>query len=214
LWVGGYHGPRKSIHSGKLPDFLRDFEPGALFVHNIEPIPDVRWDELEAVKQTVVGWSNQIRYMREARPDMLFSMYGVPQREYWSAAHGRADELAAWRAANDVWQPFIDMLNVITPSLYTFYDFAHVNNAGNNRRYIAANIAESRRVAKGKPVLPFVWADYHDSHQTLKGTPIDLEQWRAEVRLILSQADGVILWNYRPTAHAEHLKVLLEEAAK
>jgi len=94
----------------------------------------------------------------------------------------------AWQAANDVVAPLVDSVDALFPSLYTFYD--DQKRLGDIR---AANVAEARRLAKGKPVYAFISMTYHDSSPTLAGQLIPRDYWQRQLRVLNQVADGVVI---------------------
>lgn len=113
----------------------------------------------------------------------------VPQREYWIPVNEDPVKLAEWEAANDFMQPLADAVDILYPSLYTFYD-DHPNWV----KYARANMEEARRLAKGKPVRPFMWPRYQsggafDSSKTVAG-----DYWSLQLKT-LNIADGVLIWD-------------------
>ncbi|MDO9084545.1 MAG: hypothetical protein Q7U56_14825, partial [Humidesulfovibrio sp.] len=78
-------------------------------------------------------------------------------------------------------------VDIIFPSLYTFYD-----DPAGWKKYAIATIQEAKRY--GKPVYPFLWYQYHDSNKLLGGKPIPAAIWRMQLETCLKYADGVVIW--------------------
>ncbi|MEM6852807.1 MAG: right-handed parallel beta-helix repeat-containing protein [Planctomycetota bacterium] len=174
---------------------------GELTVINAERWP-LSGDAFEA---SLEKYRQLLTLYRSAMPDgAAVGLYSLlPERNYWAPVLGRENELAAWRARNDriaeVLGPLVD---VVVPSLYCFYtDADKAGVAGRAHAewlaYAAANLAEARRVAPGKPVVPFVWPLIHDSNAAHGGTPIGEERWAAVLSYARDNADGVAIWGWR-----------------
>jgi hypothetical protein len=138
-----------------------------------------------------------IRWTREAAPKLKIGIYLVaPIRDYWNAIKPEQDPAyIAWQANNDCYQKVVDGLDFLLPSLYTFYEDAHPWAVDGWVSYATANLKEARRLAKGKPIYPFLWMQYHESNSNgyalklISGT-----YWRTELELVKKLADGVVIW--------------------
>jgi hypothetical protein len=114
---------------------------------------------------------------------------GVPERN-WLAACGdpakRAARTTAWHNNNIRLKPLASVVDIIFPSLYTFYgDSASISCWPN---YAQANIREARMY--GKPVWAFIWMKYHSS-----GNWIPRTFWRKQLETVYTYADGVVVWS-------------------
>lgn len=110
----------------------------------------------------------------------LYSM--VPVRDYWTPVRGKPDDLSAWRRDNQRLQPIADAVDVIFPSLYTFYD-----DPAGWVTYATANMLEAKRY--GRPVYPFLWPQYHSSGELIAG-----DFWRLQLETVFNNADGMVIW--------------------
>ena len=134
-------------------------------------------------------------------PQLKLGYYSlVPENDYWRAISGpNSAQHLQWQQENNQLQAIADQVDYLFPSLYTFY----ADQTG-WVAYAEANIAEARRLAKGKPVYAFLWFDYHNSNATLGGTPIPPDFWRLELDTVRRLADGVVIWggggNWDPNA--------------
>ena len=113
--------------------------------------------------------------------------YGVPPiTDYWRAIGLPSSQpYLAWQSENDLLQPVADAVDVLFPSLYTFY-----TDQTGWRRFAIANLSESRRLARGKPVYAFIWPQYHDANMQL----IPKQFWALELQTVAQYADGVVIW--------------------
>jgi hypothetical protein len=117
--------------------------------------------------------------------------YGViPIIDYWRAIGlPNSKPYQAWQAENDLFQPVADAVDVLFPSLYTFYD-----DQSGWTKYAIANLSEARRLARGKPIYAFIWPQYHDSNPKLGLTFIPGKFWTLQLQTLAKYADGVVIW--------------------
>jgi hypothetical protein len=132
-----------------------------------------------------------IKTLKEARPDLKFGYYGtLPTRDYVSQDPARGMKYQKWYHSNERLKRLAEYVDVICPDLYT-----HFNDVKTWKQYATAAILEARRY--GKPVYPFIWPEYHDANQQLKGTYIDPQFWEQQLLLLNQMADGTIVWGGR-----------------
>ena len=145
----------------------------------------------QVVAESISKYVQVINWFKAANPAEPIGYYGLPPiRDYWRAngSQGQAG-IDAWKAENDALAPITAAVDVLFPSVYTFYD-----DQPGWVVYAKANIAEARRLAPGKPVYAFLWPQYHESNATLGGTLIAGPYWRAQLDLMKTIADGVVIW--------------------
>ena len=94
-----------------------------------------------------------------------------------------------WQRENDAVSSLASDVGIIYPSLYTFYD-----DVDGWVRVAKENIAEARRISHGKPVMPFLWPQYHDSAHALAFQPLPKDFWERQLATVHSDADGVVIW--------------------
>ena len=123
-------------------------------------------------------------------PAMNTGIYAtVPHRDYARAISGPASTgYKQWQAENTGGAPAAQTMNTLYPSIYTFYK----DQAG-WVKYATANISEAKRLANGKPVIPFLWPQYHNS-TPLAYQFIDPDYWKLQLETCYQLADGVVLW--------------------
>jgi hypothetical protein len=168
----------------------------ALTVIDVEHWPNVGADEV--VASSIEKYLTLLSWVREDVGEGSMSYYAVPPlRDYWRATRPPASDLyKQWQSENDKLVRLADAVDAFTPSLYTFYD-----DPGGWERHAIANIAEARRLAKGKPVYPFIWPHYHDQSK-LKGF-IPKDYWMVQLRTLERHADGMVLWAGQETWNAK-----------
>jgi hypothetical protein len=134
---------------------------------------------------TVLSWSRQVA------PELKYGYYSmVPIRDYWRAIEGvNSTNYKAWQTENDRLSALASSVDIIYPSIYTFYP----DQAG-WVKYAVAQISEARRYAPWRPVYAFLWPQYHDSNATLRYTYLASDYWRLQLQTIRQYADGVVIW--------------------
>ena len=143
------------------------------------------------VQESLSKYMTVLHWFKEAAPGLLVGYYGTPPlRDYWRAINPPTHkERQALTEDNDRLKPLAEAVDILFPSLYTFY-----TDQGGWVRYAYGQIAEARRCANGKPVYVFLWPQYHDSNRTLAGTFLPADYWRLELETAKQYADGIILW--------------------
>lgn len=143
------------------------------------------------VNASISKMKTLVTMFRNAAPHRPLGFYGVPPlRDYWSAItqNPQNPKFHAWQQANNQLAALEQQVDVLLPSLYTFYD----DPAGWQKASIA-QICEARRISK-KPVIAFLWPEYHDSNQKLRGQFLPPQDWQAELEAMWRYADGIVIW--------------------
>lgn len=125
-----------------------------------------------------------------------FGWYGVPLRRYW-------DRNEDWTAQGDHIAPGLAGLRDVSVSVYDFYvDADHTNQSKGDAAYVAANVAEARRVTRPwQNVWAVVMPVYHDSNAAARGKAIPLDEFRAHVQAACDAgATGVLVWSWNHEA--------------
>jgi hypothetical protein len=171
---------------------------------------DNRFHSEEVVAESVAIFSQVIGWIRDETPDVLVGVYSMfPVREYdtalyqltvetqwtnsWSQGYlpTATKKYAVMQAANDRLAELAARVDVIFPSIYAFYE----DQAG-WRRYAEHAISEARRY--GKPVVPFVWARYHNSAPNgLAWQLLPDAYWELQLQTVRELADGVAIWAHQ-----------------
>ena len=138
--------------------------------------------------------ANVAKYIRvadiahEAAPKATFGFYGLmPCREYWGLVNNDRRKIDEWRECSRQGEAIANHVEVIFPSLYTFY-----NDQNSWDIYARGMIEEARRYKK--PVYVFLWPEFHVSNRLLKGTEIPAKFWRHELDFCRGLADGIVIW--------------------
>jgi len=160
-----------------------------LLIIDLEHWPNVGNDAV--VSDSVSKYVTLAQWTRNSAGGSAVGYYGVPPlRDYWRAIkEPGSSHYREWQAENDRFADLVAAVDVLAPSLYTFYD-----DVEGWQRYAAANIRESRRLAGGKPVYPFIWPQYHDSNRQLGGQYLPATFWLQQLQTLAASADGAIIW--------------------
>jgi hypothetical protein len=160
------------------------------------------------VQDSLSQYITVLQWFKEAAPGLAVGYYGAPPlRDYWRASSPpTSKEWRSYADENDRLQPLAEAVDMLFPSLYTFYE-----DQGGWVRYAYGQIAEARRSAHGKPVYVFLMPQYHDSNRKLAGTYLPRDYWRLELETAKQYADGVIVWggwgsNNRPAKWDENTR--------
>jgi hypothetical protein len=140
---------------------------------------------------TVLDW-----FRKKAPSDQQVGYYSmVPIRDYWRTQKGQDHrKYKRWQAENDRLVPMAGAVDILFPSIYTFYE-----DQEGWLTYAKAQIDESRRLAPDKPVYAFLWPEYHPSNDERRGEPIESGYWRVQLEFLREHADGVIIWTIDDT---------------
>jgi hypothetical protein len=146
--------------------------------------PDLVHDSLTKY-MTVLDW------FRVAAPGLAVGYYGLPPiRDYWRAIKGtESQEHKSWRDENDQLRSLAGAVDVLFPSLYTFYPYQP-----GWKKYAIAQIEEARRIGGGKPISVFLWPQYHNSNRILGGRDLPADYWLLELETAKEYADGIVIW--------------------
>lgn len=193
----------KNITAVKSP-VIYDIEHWPLDIrNNISKVADDDIDTADnkSVDASIKKMIHIINCSRKANPSVKYGYYAcVPLRDYWAPVHNKPGSMDAWKKANDYLKPLADSVDVICPSIYTFF-----NKPSDWVKYAKANIAEAKRLANGKPVYVYLWPKYHVSNGKLKKKFIDGDFWKLQLETVYnSGVDGIIIWDsWRVTASPE-----------
>lgn len=158
---------------------------GALVCVDIEHWP-VRGPQ---AGQSIRKLAQVLAWMRDEKPNILLGYYGLmPIGDYWRAIRPVDDPRhQRWVKENQGVQALAEHVDVIFPSLYTYYD-----NPRQWRVFAQANLKQARQY--GKPVYPFIWAQFHNSHDDRAGQYLPGPFWRMQLQWSRQHADGVVIW--------------------
>lgn len=149
------------------------------------PLQHVGDDQLNA---TIAKYRQVAHWIKSERPDLKIGFYGIlPMRDYWGPVSGQPAKVQNWQALNSKLRPIAEAVDVIFPSLYTFYP-----NQPQWVAYAEATLREARKY--GKPVYAFLMPVYHESNTRLRSATIPEDFWRLQLNTVARNADGAIVW--------------------
>lgn len=178
---------------------------------NLLTTPQAEADANIAKLMQTVDW------IKDERPDLKVGFFSLlPLGDYWTTsnyAHALiwASTSAWWsgnlpkfeaayrqmQAANDYLMPLAAKVDFVCPSLYTFYE----DQAG-WRRVAELILQEAARF--GKPVLPFLWMEYHEGGSARTNSIyVPADYWDMELQTVYAHADGVVVWGGYQTSWDE-----------
>jgi hypothetical protein len=146
-------------------------------------------DTEETISDSVRKYRSLLRAVRDIRPQAKIGYYGIPpKRDYFAAIdHQTSERYRKWQDINIQLAGLGEEVDLIFPSLYTFY-----NKPSEWRRYAIGNITAAR--AYKKPVLPFLWPQYHESNRLRGLNYIAPEYWTLQLETLAQHADGMVIW--------------------
>jgi hypothetical protein len=143
-----------------------------------------------------------IQWARDVRPDLRQSYYiMLPERNYWAPVeyHFRPNNITLkklndWKERNAALMPLAEVVDFISPSLYTFYRNDDGHFALQDTwwfAYAEANIAEAKKY--NKQVVPWLSPRlWRSAGQEL----MDLAFFRRQIEFVLQAADGVMVFDW------------------
>lgn len=132
------------------------------------------------------------QWFKAALPSgVKFGFYSMaPIRDYWRSLNPASQDFKNWQADNTKMQPLANVVDVLFPSLYTFYP----DRAG-WVKYATANVNEAKRIAGGKPVIPYLWPHYHESNAAMQGAALLGSYWRLQLDQVQSLGlTSAVIW--------------------
>jgi hypothetical protein len=123
--------------------------------------------------------------MHNVKPDLILGIYRMlPDRDYFTPVlhENNTPEFQAWEAANAQLDELAEHVDVIFPSIYTFYPDYFADGsprlAERDRwvEYATENLLQARRY--GKPVVAFNMPIYHGGGGTTDPSSPDFRYWK------------------------------------
>lgn len=161
----------------------RNLDPRWLFIVNIENWPT--YGDEAVVAESIRKLALVVDTIKEVNPHVVTGIYGVmPVRDYFTPVSSGYDspQFAAWAASNARLQELANHVDVIVPSVYTFYPDYEAD--GTPRlyerdrwvQYATANLLQARQY--GKPVVSYVWPLYHGGGGSTDPASPDYRYWK------------------------------------
>jgi hypothetical protein len=147
----------------------------------------------DEIKGAVEKYVTVLRWAGEFKHDMKIGYYATTPPHlgaYWAVLRGGV-ELEQWKQAAAGTAPIAREADFVSPSLYTFFD-KQDDWVASSRRIVAI----TKELYPGKPVIPFIWPQYHESSMppSLRYTPIPGDFWRRQLETLSLYADGAFIW--------------------
>ena len=151
----------------------------------------------EINNRAIVAYETIMRaYMDNLPKGHVAGLYStLPIRSYWPVINGTTD---LWKKTNDKFAGVAEMVDILFPSIYTFY----TDSAQDQSRYLQygmAQISEAKRLAPDKPCIPFLWPQFHSGDDQFKGRPVPAKYFRRQLDMCREHADGVVIWTLSST---------------
>ena len=128
-----------------------------------------------------------IKLFKKIRPDLKFGFYGVlPNRDYWSPISNDPKKINEWNIINNRLKRLAKYVDVVCPSLYTFY-----NNIEDWNIYARENINRAKEY--NKPIYGFIWPQFHRSNKIIGGDYLNDEFWSNQLN-VLKDIDAIVIW--------------------
>lgn len=174
--------------------------PDAVRYMNSQQVEELSKKEWK--RRAIELFKESVKIVKKHFPNVKVGYYGLNQiRKTWADAYALdRPELDEWRRENDEGKEFLEVCDLVCPTIYNFYKGGGTDGIN----YVKLNVGEARRMAdeqtakdgKKREVLPYVWGLYHNSNQEHKFTPVDAEDARASIiGSYEAGADGIILWD-------------------
>lgn len=153
-----------------------------LWVINKEDLP---MKTINDIDQNILEYVRVIESFKVKNPQSIIGIYSIlPNRQYWIKEN--------WAEINEALKVLSYHVDVIFPSIYTFYP-----DVGGWVDYAEKNIKQARQY--GKPVYVFLWPKYHNSNQYIGGKYIEAGFWNEQLKTSCRFADGIVVWSGEPS---------------
>jgi len=188
LWPSGASRtqPNTSYIANTFIPKIRGQNPDVVVI-DIEAWPFKSGMTASEITANINKFKKVIAVFRRELPKTKIGIYLLMPERNWLAPCGdpgkSAARTASWHARNLKLTPLASAVDIIFPSLYTFYSDPTCWD-----KYAAANIKEAR--IYGKPVWAFLWMKVHST-----GAPITATFWRQQLETTYRLADGVVIWS-------------------
>lgn len=185
-----------------------DWEGGGIATLIKEPTTSAKF------KNQVAQYVAAVKEARRLRPKAKIGFYGLPLTNYYHRD-------AAWHARTAAMQAIFDASNAVMPTIYDPYKSGAPGqpSLASDQAFVREMVTIALQVAKGKPVLPFVWHRYHDTNAKYGNQDIPSDELRDQSKEAFApvvggrRAQGFIWWGHDlpPPSHAfdqVHLRAL------
>ncbi len=140
------------------------------------------------ISQNIQKLVRVARLAHASVPAAQFGFYNViPCWDYWSLVKNDREKIKEWHNCNFRIDELAHEVDIVMPSLYTYYNDPHGWDI---------SAAELLRAARqyNKPVYAFLWPEFHVSNRLLRGKNVPGNFWRHELEFCRTRADGIVIW--------------------
>ena len=150
------------------------------------------WDPIDEMDKLITVVRTLKQGVRAAgNTTMKFGFYMLlPIRDFLAPTMkaSQPDRWERWMAQNEQMRRLAAEVDVVFPSLYTVSE-----NRADWIKFAEANIAEARKY--NKPVIPFIWPQYHDTMLgPLATTYLPTKFWELQLNTIYPLSDSIAIW--------------------
>jgi hypothetical protein len=167
---------------------------GQMLCLDLENLPlDIRIDAGSAVDDSVARFNRLLGWMHDERPGLKIGFYGNMPRPAPDDLNDPV-KLRQWRDADDY------LIQRLAPSVDFICPCFYASPGEDTSQWgvdAAATLDEARRY--DKPMYVFLWMDYDSTGNQF----LSADEWRMEMGLVRSMADGVVLWGGEHHAWAD-----------
>jgi hypothetical protein len=191
LWPSGasHTQPDTTYIANSYIPKIRASNPDVVVI-DIESWPFTSAMTATEITANITKFKKVISVFRRELPTAKIGFYLIMPERNWLAPCGDPKKVLArtnaWHLRNMKLQPLADAVDIIFPSIYTFYEDAKSQACWPT--YAAANISEAK--SYGKPVWAFLWMKYHTT-----GNWIPATFWRQQLETTYEKADGFAIWS-------------------
>lgn len=140
------------------------------------------------ISENIAKLSRIVQIAHETVPSAKFGFYDViPCWNYWDLVKNDQVKIKQWMDCNVRIDALAQHVDIVMPSLYTFY-----NDPQGWDVYAAALLQAAHRYHK--PVYAFLWPEFHVSNRLLRGKNVPGNFWRHQLEFCKARADGIVIW--------------------
>jgi hypothetical protein len=193
--IGGVNSPAASnVPPHPLDDaqVRATFEAARGFGGDVIYLDYEMWPTFHApadeVSANIKNLKHALQIAHQTVPGKKFGFYNVvPCWDYWGLVKNNQAAIKQWEDCNARMDELAQDVDIVMPSLYTYYDDPRGWDI-----YAAELLRAARRY--NKPVYVFLWPEFHVSNRFLRGKNVPGDFWRHELEFCKSRADGIVIW--------------------
>ena len=152
----------------------------------------------QTLKTNISNYALTAAEFKKYTKDVKIGFYStLPIRNYWAPVKAKKDpghkKYNEWHLLNTYLHPISDQVDVIFPSLYTFYE-----DKEGWVTYAEEMLKEAKKY--NKPVYVYLCPQYHASNLFKGWDFIEGEYWRMQLEIAYKHADGIVFWSRKLNA--------------